>query len=51
MEREEKEDAEEVEAERAVGAYFRLLRDYPGFRILWIGEVGQPWMVWGTPCH
>jgi hypothetical protein len=38
MGREAKEEEEE-EAERSVGAYFRLLRDYPGFRILWIGEV------------
>lgn len=32
---------EEEEAERSVGAYFRLLRDYPGWRILWIGEVSE----------
>lgn len=30
---------EEEEAERSLGAYWRLLRDYPGWRILWIGEV------------
>ena len=37
---------EEEEAERSFGAYLRLLRDYPGWRILWIGEVWDSNDTW-----